>query len=178
MSFCFLLWYLGMGVHTTEIPDTLVVLAWCGDMARGRRCNSNWKVQSFFVFKESQEVRRCIVFSLFFFFLNEARSAGGVVLRSRRHLLTCDWLPAEWSRRGQPVTSIVTSRSPAPRKHSNKCINDARQLNPPRKTSFNWTHQRNYELSSRNIGRYRMSHYLYCAAVQLPPGFAGRRQRY
>ena len=32
----------------------------------------------------------------------------------RTDLLTCDWRLGDWPRCGQPVTSIVTSRSPAP----------------------------------------------------------------
>lgn len=102
-----------------------------------------------------------------FLFFNEERSTLGVVSGSRTHLLNYDWLSIVWSRCGQPVTSIVTSRSPAPWKHCNKCINDARSLNASRKTYLNWTHQRNEELFLINFGRYRMTQYLFCALESL-----------
>lgn len=114
-SFC--LWYLGIVAHTRNTRHTLIVLAWYIVMARGRQCNNNWKVRSFFVFKETQEVHSCIVSLCVFFFSMKNVPPWAWFCRPRTDLLTCDWRLGDWPRCGQPVTSIVTSRSPAPRKH-------------------------------------------------------------
>lgn len=76
------------------------------DMTREKTVQQQLEGLVFFVFKETQEVRSCIVFFPFFFF-NEERSAVGVVLQSRTHLLTYDWLSAVWSHANQPVALVV-----------------------------------------------------------------------
>lgn len=143
-SFC--LWYLGIVAHTRNTRHTLIVLAWYIVMARGRQCNNNWKVRSFFVFKETQEVHSCIVSLCVFFFFNEERSTVGVVLPST------DWPAHLWL----AVRRLATLRSTS---------NLHRNLSKPRPSQtlatsalmmlassifqerpVNWTPRRNREL--------------------------------
>lgn len=92
---------------------------------------------SFFLFKEPPEMSSSISFfsSSFFFFNEVCFSPVGVAGRSWRRILNDDWLFSRMVTLWSTSNLDVASRSHAPpMAHCNKCVDDARQLDPPRKT--------------------------------------------
>lgn len=104
-------------------------------------------------FSDTQEARCSIV--IFLYPLFEEKPCVGVAFRLKNPTLVCDWLLRQRSRCGQPVNPTGNSLWPRPLELCNKCNNDARRLNPPRKNACLWM------CGGRllgNVGKRRMIH--------------------